>query len=206
MAWIEPWEVDPEVGRVARAPFADAPVEHLDLEAVRDVYAKIQPSEAYGAHAERVASAPELFQPEILEGLHASARIPAWRFLRATRDRAEFGRRVDGLLARHDVLALPTTSIAPTPIGEREHAFGYVPAVLMGLTCPWNLAGLPALSVPAGTVGGTVGGTADGAGGLPVGVQLVTRAGAEDLLFEVAERVVERLAAGVRVRGVATAG
>jgi aspartyl-tRNA(Asn)/glutamyl-tRNA(Gln) amidotransferase subunit A len=54
-----------------------------------------------------------------------------------------------------------------------------VRAALLSLTSPWNLAGVPALSVPAGYVDG-----------LPIGLQLVTAPGREAALFALA-RVLE---------------
>ncbi|MDL4772413.1 MULTISPECIES: amidase [Thermomonosporaceae] len=178
VCWIEPPQVDAEVGRVARAAFPDAPAERLDLAPLLRTFSALQAAETYDVHAERVAAAPELFQPEVLGRLRRMGEVPAWKYVRAVRDRDRFAREVAGLLARHDVLALPTVPLTAVPIGTRDSPFGPLLPALMSLTCPWNALGLPALSVPAGT-----------SRGLPVGVQLVTRAGAEDLLFAAAERV-----------------
>ncbi|WP_242900852.1 amidase [Actinomadura terrae] len=183
VAWIEPHEVDPDVERVVagtvRAVFPDVASEKVDLKELRRVFAAIQDSEAYEVHAERVAAAPELFQRPTLERLERAGRTPGWRYVRAERERAEFRREVDALLGRHDLLVLPTMAITAPPIGTTESdGLGPLTPLLISLTCAWNVLGLPAISVPAGTVDG-----------LPVAAQLVTRPGAEDLLFEAAERL-----------------
>ncbi|TDB96473.1 amidase [Actinomadura sp. 7K534] len=175
VAWIEPLEIDPDVERAVRALFPDAPSERIDLPGIRAVFRAIQDAEAYDVHAERVAEAPGLFQPPTLERLERAGRTPAWRYLRAFRERERFAAEVAGLLDRYDVLALPTLPITAPKIGETEGPLGSHVPTLVSLTCPWNVLGLPALSVPAGTVHG-----------LPVGAQLVTRRGAESLLFDAA--------------------
>jgi amidase len=89
----------------------------------------------------------------------------------------------------HDVLLLPTSQVPPFPV-EQEF-----PETINGQQMPDYLAwmrsayfitvtGCPAISVPGGR-------TADG---LPVGVQLVARHGADRQLLEVAAAVEELLA------------
>ncbi|WP_231330066.1 amidase [Actinomadura graeca] len=177
-AWIEPYAIDPEVERTVRALFPDAPSETVDLRALRRIFAAIQDSEAYEVHAERVARAPGLYQPPTLERLERAGRTPGWSYVRASREREDIRAEVAGLLDRYDLLVLPTMPLTAPPIGATDSAFGPLTPLLIALTCAWNVLGLPALSVPAGTVGG-----------LPVGAQLVTRAGSEDLLFEAAGRL-----------------
>ncbi|WP_233526043.1 amidase [Actinomadura spongiicola] len=180
VGWIEPLVADPEVVRVVRAAFPDAPSERLDLDEIRRVFRAIQESEAYDVHAERVEKAPELYQRVTLERLEQSARTPGWRFVRAVRARERIAREVAELLERYDLLALPTLPITAPRIGETEGPFGPHIPMLVSLTCPFNLVGLPALSVPVGTVHG-----------MPVGAQLVTRRGAENILFEAAARLTD---------------
>ena len=84
------------------------------------------------------------------------------------------------ILGQVDVLAGPTVAYpAPAedprfgaPQGEVEARF----------TCPYNLAGLPAVSVPCGVVEGH----------LPVGLQLAAARDAESLLLSVAAAYEER--------------
>jgi Asp-tRNA(Asn)/Glu-tRNA(Gln) amidotransferase A subunit family amidase len=178
VAWIEGGPVADEVAAAVRRLLPDAPAERVEMRELRRVFAAIQDSEAYEVHAERVADAPELYQPVTLGRLRRAAETPGWRYVRASRERARFVEDAAGLLRRHDVLALPTVPITAPEIGQEECALGRVQPALLSLTCAWNVLGLPALSVPAGT-----------AGGLPVGLQLVTAAGREDLLFDLAGRL-----------------
>ncbi|TDD90145.1 amidase [Actinomadura darangshiensis] len=178
VAWIEPPAVDPEVERTVRALFPDAPAERIDFAGLRQVFIAIEFSEAHDVHAERVAEAPGLYQPATLGRLADAGRMPGWRLVRALRDRDRYAREVAALLDRYDLLAMPTMPITAPEIGATEVALGPLTALLVSLTSPWNVLGLPALTVPAGT-----------AGGLPVGAQLVGRRGAESLLFDAAERL-----------------
>jgi Asp-tRNA(Asn)/Glu-tRNA(Gln) amidotransferase A subunit family amidase len=178
VAWIEDGPVADEVAAAVRGLLPDAPAERVEMRELRRVFAAIQDSEAYEVHAERVADAPELYQPVTLGRLRRAGETPGWRYVRASRERARFVEEAAGLLRRHDVLALPTVPITAPEIGQEECALGRVQPALLSLTCAWNVLGLPALSVPAGT-----------AGGLPVGLQLVTAAGREDLLFDLAGRL-----------------
>ncbi|MFF0519684.1 amidase [Actinomadura nitritigenes] len=178
VAWIEGAPVADEVAEVVRGLLPDAPAERVELRELRRVFAAIQDSEAYEVHAERVADAPELYQPATLDRLRRAGETPGWRYVRASRERARFMEEGAGLLRRHDVLALPTVPITAPEIGRAECALGRVQPALLSLTCPWNVLGLPALSVPAGR-----------ACGLPVGLQLVTSPGREDLLFALAGRL-----------------
>ena len=88
-------------------------------------------------------------------------------------------RRIQGDLAAAlegcDALLFPTTPTPAFRIGEKtdDPLAMYLSDIF---TIGANLAGLPALSVPAGFTGG----------GLPVGVQFTARAGREDLLFRLA--------------------
>ncbi|MEU8345430.1 aspartyl-tRNA(Asn)/glutamyl-tRNA(Gln) amidotransferase subunit A [Actinomadura meyerae] len=178
VAWIEPPAADPEVVRTVRSLFPDAPAEPLDFAGLREVFLAIEFSEAYDVHAERIAEAPGRYLPVTLGRLEEAGRMPGWRLVRALRERERYAAEIAALLDRYDHLVMPTMPITAPPIGATECEFGPLTALLVSLTSPWNVLGLPALTVPAGTVGG-----------LPVGVQLVTRRGAEDVLFRAAARL-----------------
>lgn len=95
--------------------------------------------------------------------------------------------RVDALFDDYDVLLTPTVATPAFPLGERPMSIdGRSVSRLWGafpFTAPFNVAGVPALSVPCGTVDG-----------LPVAAQLVARAGADALLLDVGELVEEAVA------------
>ncbi len=86
---------------------------------------------------------------------------------------------VRALITEHGFLLLPTVPNPPFPHSTRE------PAAQADFTCLANIAGLPALSLPAGW-------TDDG---LPLGVQLISGQGAEAGLFALARHLDNRLCA-----------
>ncbi|GAA4092712.1 amidase [Actinomadura miaoliensis] len=178
MAWVDGMApVDAEVEQVVRAAFAGLPAERLDLPEARRIFAAIQDCETYDVHADQVERVPDKYQPATLDRLERARRTPGWRYVRGLRERDAFGHTVARLLDRYDVLVLPTVPFTAPPIGRRDSALGPMQPALVSLTCPWNVARVPALSVPAGFVGG-----------LPVGAQFIGRAGAEHVLFAAAER------------------
>ncbi|MEU8248853.1 amidase [Nonomuraea sp. NPDC048916] len=188
VAWLDPaglFACDPRVVSATRA--AAGPLEELRLPAgiageLLETYTAIQSSETAAVHAGRLAEAPELFDPEVLERLRVATEMPGWRYVRAMGARSRLAEVVAGaLFGRHDVLALPTVPLTAPLLDQRETELDGRPvavrAALLALTSPWNVLGLPALTVPAGTVDG-----------LPVGLQFVCRPGREHLLFEAAAR------------------
>ncbi|MFC5831815.1 amidase [Nonomuraea insulae] len=188
VAWLDPAELfdgDPRVVDAVRA--VAGAVEQVRMpegaaEELRTTYTVIQGCEAAAVHADRLARAPELFDPEVLQRLRAASELPGWRYVRAVEARQRLAEVTDALFERHDVLALPAVAITAPPLDRREVELAgrtvAVGATLLALTCPWNVLGLPALTVPAGTVDG-----------LPVGLQLLCRPGHEALLFETAAAV-----------------
>jgi amidase len=88
--------------------------------------------------------------------------------------------QTDPLFADHDLLLTPVTATTAPPLGQydgRGAIRTYLGTTSFFSTLPaWNLTGQPAASVPAGL----------GAGGLPLGVQLVSRPHGEATLLAVA--------------------
>jgi amidase len=95
-----------------------------------------------------------------------------------------FAGRVAAWFAGYDVLITPTLTRGPVPIGCWDGK-GWI-ATMLGVaswiyTPPWNVAGLPAASVPFGLDDE----------GLPIGIQLVAPAGGEGTLLGLASQIEE---------------
>jgi aspartyl-tRNA(Asn)/glutamyl-tRNA(Gln) amidotransferase subunit A len=146
--------------------------------ALQSALGAIQRAEAYEVHAERVESEPGKFDPEVLERLRASRPVQGWEYVRALKERARLQAEFARLFQQVDVLALPAVAITAPALQQRSVAgpgSAGVRETLLGLTNPWNVLGLPAISLPAGWVNG-----------MPVGLQLVAAAGADEALLALA--------------------
>jgi Asp-tRNA(Asn)/Glu-tRNA(Gln) amidotransferase A subunit family amidase len=127
------------------------------------IYGDVVSAEAYATHREWLAAGAP-YRPETAERLAAAGDLPAWRYVEAQRTRRRLTAEFAAAAADMDVLIAPTTRLRATPIGERRTPEGHpVRADLLALTCPFNLTGWPAVSVPAP------------GSGLPAGVQIIGR-------------------------------
>ncbi len=107
--------------------------------------------------------------------------IPAQAYYKAQKLRAMLRQQILDALDKVDVLVLPTGPVtAPLVesvpgIQSKEHALNGL-AGRISFTGPFNLANTPALSVPCGF----------SAAGMPMGLQIVGRPFAEEMVFKVA--------------------
>jgi amidase len=133
-----------------------------------------------------IAEDAEGLEPESLEPrTRKMARIgrrAARRVKPAAADR--FADRAGDWLSSYDAFLTPTLARAAVPIGTWENA-GWVRTTLgVGnwlYTTPWNLAGLPAASIPSGSDDG-----------LPIGVQIVAPGGGEKTILAIAAELERR--------------
>jgi len=108
-------------------------------------------------------------------------------YLKALKLRAMIRDQVLSILKRFDAIATPTTPFPPFRIGERvEDPLSLYMADVDTVIA--NLAGLPAISVPAGFVAG-----------LPVGAQFMANYCREDLLLSIARCVQEETAFHLKI-------
>ena len=143
-------------------------------------------AEASAAHARWIRARPRAYGPDVRIRLQLGALVSGADYVLAQRMRAKIKDVVRRLFDDIDILLLPTTPITAPMVGERTVRWRTgeepVDGALVRLTAPFNLTGVPALSVPYGEVGG-----------LPVGLQLVGRWNDEARVLAVG-RLIEALA------------
>jgi AtzE family amidohydrolase len=149
----------------------------------------ITAAEGGALHLERLRSRAEEYDPATRDRLIAGALTPAAWYLRAKRFGAFFRAEIARAFALHDVLIAPVTPYAATLIGQKTIEVDGLPTEIrpnLGIfTQPITLSGCPVVSVPVVV-----------RGALPLGVQLIGRAGSESLLLAVAEQLEAQGAVG----------
>jgi aspartyl-tRNA(Asn)/glutamyl-tRNA(Gln) amidotransferase subunit A len=131
-------------------------------------------SDGAAVHRDRLKEHPELFGDDIRRRLEDGAKTPLADYILARRTQAEVRKNFEEFFESYDFLILPTTPIA-APTIEGHDAVEQA-GRLTRFTAPFNLAGLPALSLPCGF-------TKDG---LPIGLQIVSRAWGEFKVLNIA--------------------
>ncbi len=136
-------------------------------------------AEAYAFHEPLVARSPELYQPATLARIKSGEKISAAVALRARRELEASRHAIRKVFDEVDVLLTPTVPIPPPIVADlREHPENLRSQELIMLrnTRPFNVWGIPTISVPCGF-------TRDG---LPIGLQLAGPAWREDVVLQVA--------------------
>jgi aspartyl-tRNA(Asn)/glutamyl-tRNA(Gln) amidotransferase subunit A len=124
-------------------------------------------SDGAAVHRDRLKEHPEMFGDDIHRRLEDGANTPLADYILARRTQAEIKKRFEQFFESYDFLLTPTTPI-PAPTIEGHDAVEQA-GRLTRFTAPFNLAGLPALSLPCGFT----------KSGLPIGLQIVSRAWGE---------------------------
>lgn len=136
-------------------------------------------AERFATWNERWRELPENVLTLILFGAFVRGRAPGHHYVKARRLRRTVHRAYDEALSGYDLLLMPTTPMAATPLpaagaspAERTRRAGE----MLANTGPFNLTGHPAITLPCGT-------TADGR---PVGMMLAGRHFDEITLYRAA--------------------
>jgi aspartyl-tRNA(Asn)/glutamyl-tRNA(Gln) amidotransferase subunit A len=124
-------------------------------------------SDGAAVHRDRLRDHPEMFGEDIRRRLEDGAKTTSTEYILARRTQTEIKKRLEQFFESYDFLITPTTPIA-APTIEGHDAVEQA-GRLTRFTAPFNLTGLPALSLPCGFT----------KEGLPIGLQIISRAWAD---------------------------
>jgi aspartyl-tRNA(Asn)/glutamyl-tRNA(Gln) amidotransferase subunit A len=139
----------------------------------------LQAAESYAYHAENVTKNPELYQAETRRRILTGEKITAVEYIERRRELEQARRNIARVFADIDVLVTPTTPIpAPAITDLKANPDALRPAELKLLrnTRPFNVWGLPAISIPCGFT----------QSGLPIGLQIAGPHWREDQVLRLA--------------------
>ncbi len=159
------------------AGLASSPRE-VELPEVSDTAILVTKAEAFAFHRDYATRTPDLYQPETLKRIRAGADITAAAYIDARRQMAQFGRDAIKLFAAVDLLVTPTVPVPPFTVAELLAAADMRSKEVTTLrnTRPFNLMGLPTISVPCGFA----------SKGFPVGMQISGPPGGEATVLRLA--------------------
>jgi aspartyl-tRNA(Asn)/glutamyl-tRNA(Gln) amidotransferase subunit A len=139
----------------------------------------LQMAEAYACHAEDVAQHSDLLSPETVRRIRNGEGVTAAEYIARRRELEETRRTIAHVFGDIDLLVTPTTPMpAPTIAELKADPEALRPAELKLLhnTRPFNVWGLPAISVPCGST----------KNGLPIGLQIAGPHWREDFVLQLA--------------------
>jgi aspartyl-tRNA(Asn)/glutamyl-tRNA(Gln) amidotransferase subunit A len=158
---------------------------------IAPVYLHIALSEAAAYHAKTLESRPDDYTPNVRMRLEMGRYILAEDYLRALRGREVLRHEVDSVLVGRRALLLPTVPVPATRLGATTVKAGSteepVRNITLRLTQLFNITGHPAITLPCGKT----------KEGLPIGVQIVGRAGQTHDLLDTAELLEPYLGPGM---------
>ena len=125
------------------------------------------PCDAAAFHHQRLAENPQGFGPDVLKRLQNGAAASSTEYIQARRMQNILRCQFNEFLNEYDLLLTPTTPITAPERGSADPVDRA--RLLTRFTAPFNITGIPALSVPCGWTKEK----------LPIGLQLVGKTWAE---------------------------
>jgi aspartyl-tRNA(Asn)/glutamyl-tRNA(Gln) amidotransferase subunit A len=152
-------------------------IEPVDLSTAVD--RTLQSAEAYSWHAEFVSRSPELYDPETLRRIKSGATVTAAQAIQGRQDLQRARREIAKIFQRVDAVVTPTTPEPAPSIAELSGNLDQLrprELTLLRNTRPFNVWGLPAISLPCGFT----------RSGLPIGLQIAAGQWEEARVLQVA--------------------
>ncbi|MCR1784434.1 amidase [Nocardioides carbamazepini] len=181
-------DVDHEVAAVVEAAGsalaaagASVASAYPDLSLAEDTFRTLRAWHFQAKLGRLLAEHPDAFKPSLADNIRAGESLTGPDIARAYTQRTALSETMRLFFADHDVLVLPVSQVPPFPATQEFPS--EINGKPMATYLDWmrsayfiTVTGCPAISVPFGTT----------SAGLPVGVQLVARHGADRQLLEVA--------------------
>jgi aspartyl-tRNA(Asn)/glutamyl-tRNA(Gln) amidotransferase subunit A len=175
-------ELDAEVAaamEIALRVIRGLVAEMKDVEVEVPTDRTLQAAESFAFHAANVAKSPELYQAETVRRIRSGENVSAADYIERLRELKSLRRSIGAVFADVDLMVTPTVAVpAPAIADLKGNPDSLRPAELKVLrnTRPFNVWGLPAISVPCGYT----------KGGLPIGLQIAGAHWREDLVLRLA--------------------
>lgn len=151
----------------------------IEIAAVNDTAILLLKAEAYAYHRDYVTKTPELYHAETLKRIRSGEGISTADYISARRQLDQFRRSVPKVFDAADLIVTPTTPVPPFTISELLADMDHLRSkelLTTPNTRPFNLLGLPTISVPCGFT----------RAGLPIGMQITGPAGGEAMVLRLA--------------------
>jgi aspartyl-tRNA(Asn)/glutamyl-tRNA(Gln) amidotransferase subunit A len=164
-------DLDPEVASAldeALAVLSGMSAEIRDVQLPVPTDRTLQSAESYACHAARIARHPELYEAETLRRIQAGAGVSAAAVAQGRRELDQARGEIGQVFEHVDLLVTPTTPIPAPSLAELKQAPEQLrprELHLLRNTRPFNVWGLPAISIPCGFTSAS----------LPIGLQIAGR-------------------------------
>ncbi|HUI83350.1 MAG TPA: amidase [Candidatus Binatia bacterium] len=178
-------DLEPDVAACVNTAFRDVVgklvAQIREIEVPVDGFRTIFNAEIYEYHEAMLGAAPQLYQPGTLERVRKCAGISATDYIRERRRLSAFRMQAERIFEQVDVVLTPTVPIeAPRVAGlqalEQGELRKFEVKYLMRNTSPFSVLFWPTTSVPCGFT----------SSGLPVGMQISSRPGADSVVLRLA--------------------
>ena len=145
---------------------------------IMDPYGTVLRAEAYAYHKEYVSRNPELYQPQTLKRINAGKDITPSAVTQAKQQLEQIRHSVAQVFENMDLLITPTTCVPPFAIADLldPNTLRDKELLMLRNTRPFNMLGLPTISVPCGFTHT----------GLPIGLQIAGPANGDETVLRLA--------------------